>query len=29
MYFKETAQFAIDRFWRPLFMSQWYVFRRK
>jgi cyclopropane fatty-acyl-phospholipid synthase-like methyltransferase len=28
-YFKETDQFAIDRYWRPLFMSQWYVFRRK
>ena len=28
-YFKESAQFAIDRFWRPLFMSQWYVFCRK
>lgn len=28
-YFKETDQFAVDRFWRPLFMSQWYVFRRK
>jgi 2-polyprenyl-3-methyl-5-hydroxy-6-metoxy-1,4-benzoquinol methylase len=28
-YFGETNQFAIDRFWRPLFMSQWYIFRRK
>lgn len=28
-YFKETDQFAIDRLWRPLMMSQWVVFRRK
>ncbi|MFZ0662935.1 MAG: class I SAM-dependent methyltransferase [Acidobacteriaceae bacterium] len=28
-YFEETNQFAIDRLWRPLMMSQWVVFRRK
>lgn len=28
-YFKETDQFAIDRLWRPLMMSQWVIFRRK
>jgi SAM-dependent methyltransferase len=28
-YFKENSLFAIERLWRPLFMSQWCVFRRK
>jgi 2-polyprenyl-3-methyl-5-hydroxy-6-metoxy-1,4-benzoquinol methylase len=29
MYFEETAQFQIAKMWRPLFMSQWVIFRRK
>ena len=28
-YFKETAQFAIERSFRPLMLSQWCIFRRK
>ena len=28
-YFNETPQFAIERRWRPLLMSQWCIFRRK
>jgi SAM-dependent methyltransferase len=28
-YFKETEYFAIDRFWRPLLLSQWCVFQKR
>jgi SAM-dependent methyltransferase len=28
-YFKSTPQFAIERMWRPLWMSQWCIFRRE
>lgn len=28
-YFKETAQFQVQRMWRPLGMSQWCILRRK
>jgi SAM-dependent methyltransferase len=29
MYLKETNQFEITKMWRPLWMSQWCIFRRK
>jgi SAM-dependent methyltransferase len=28
-YFKETEQFALEKMWKPLWMSQWCIFRRK
>lgn len=29
MYLKEDAQFQVLRRWRPIYMSQWCIFRRK